>query len=51
VISRLLDGYNYFIKMDQETIEIVIFGRRGEVMIPAPATSVPPTKGILSRWR
>jgi len=46
VISRLLDGYNYVIKKDQETIEIVVFGRRGEVAIPAQ-----PTKGILSRWR
>jgi hypothetical protein len=51
VISRLLDGYNYIIKKDQETIEIVIFGRRGELTIPAPATRIPPTKGILSRWQ
>jgi|SRR6266446_456655 hypothetical protein len=51
VISRLLDGYNYVIKKDQETIEIVVFGRRGEVAISPPATKAPPTKGILSRWR
>jgi len=51
VISRLLDGYNYVIKKDQDTIEIVVFGRRGEVAIPPPATKAPPTKGILSRWR
>jgi hypothetical protein len=37
VISRLLDGYNYVIKRDQETIEIVVVGRRGEVAIPPPA--------------
>jgi hypothetical protein len=48
VISRLLDGYNYVIKMDQETIEIVVFSRRGEVSIPPPA---PPAKSIVSQWR
>src|SRR5262245_61082007 len=51
VISRLLDGYNYVIKTDQETIEIVVFGRRGEVAILTPATRAPAPKGILSRWR
>jgi hypothetical protein len=51
VISRLLDGYNYMIKTDQETIEIVVLGRRGEVAIPPPAAKAPPIKGILSRWR
>ena len=51
VVSRLLDGYNYVIKRDQETIEIVVFSRGGEVVIPTPATTAPPTKGILSQWR
>lgn len=42
VISRLLDGYNYTIKMDDsKTTEIVILGKRGEVVIP-PKT--PPGK-------
>ena len=45
VISRLLDGYNYVIKRDRETIEIV------EVSIPPPASSTPPAKGIVSQWR
>jgi hypothetical protein len=48
VISRLLDGYNYVIKKDRQTTEIVIFGKRGEVSIPPKE---PPAKGILSRWR
>src|SRR5262245_56451711 len=30
VIARLLDGYNYVIKRDGQTTEIVVFGRRGE---------------------
>ena len=51
VISRLLDGYNYVIKKDQETTEIVVFGKRGEVVIPPPAPKSQPDKGILSRWR
>jgi len=51
VIYRLLDGYNYVIKKDQETIEIVVFGRSGSATIPAQAITPLPTKGVLSRWR
>ena len=51
VISRLLDGYNYVIKTDQGSTEIVVFGRRGEVAIPPPAPKAPPPKGIVSQWR
>jgi hypothetical protein len=48
VISRLLGGYNYVIKRNQESTEIVVYGRRRDVAIPPKA---PPDKGILSRWR
>jgi hypothetical protein len=51
VISRLLDGYNYVIKKDQETTEIVVFGKRGEVVLPSVAPRALLDKGILSRWR
>jgi hypothetical protein len=51
VISRLLNGYNYVIKTDQGSTEIVAFGRRGEVAIPPPAPKAPPAKGIVSQWR
>jgi hypothetical protein len=51
VISRLLNGYNYVIKTDQGSTEIVVFGRRGEVAIPPPAPKAPPAKGIVSQWR
>jgi hypothetical protein len=34
VISRLLGGYDYVIAHDQGTIDIVVWGKRGEV--PAP---------------
>ena len=36
VVARLLDGYNYVIKRDQEAIEIVVVGRRGESAISVP---------------
>jgi hypothetical protein len=48
VVSRLLDGYNYVIKKDQGLIEIIVFGKRGEVAVPPKA---PMAKGALSRWR
>jgi hypothetical protein len=48
VVSRLLDGYNYVIKRDQDLTEIIIFGTRGEA---AAAPKAPPSKGPLSRWR
>jgi hypothetical protein len=49
VVARLLDGYSYVIKKDQDTTEIVVFGRRGEAAIPPKAPPAP--KGVLSRWR
>src|SRR5262249_24541775 len=50
VIARLLDGYNYVVKRSRPGVEIVVFGRRGEMAIPPPARSAPPS-GILARWR
>src|SRR5215469_13689577 len=49
VISRLLTGYNYVIRRDGEAIEIVVYGRRGEVAIPPPGPK--PPASFLSRWR
>jgi len=51
VISRLLEGYNYVIKSDRDTIEIAVLGRRGEVTIPPPAAKAAPAKGIVAQWR
>jgi len=51
VISRCLDGYNYVIKRNPETTEIVVYGRRGEVTIPpspsgaSPSDPSPSTQG------
>ena len=36
VVARLLDGYNYVIKKNQDTIEIVVIGQRGEKAIAVP---------------
>jgi hypothetical protein len=48
VISRLLDGYSYMIKKNEDATDIVIYGRRGGAAI---APKAPPAKGIVSRWR
>jgi hypothetical protein len=50
VISRLLNGYNYVIAHDQETIEIVVLGKRGEAFMPVQKPA-PSTKGIAAQWR
>jgi hypothetical protein len=41
VISRLLDGYDYVIAHDQGTIDLVVWGKRGEAPAPVqkPATT------------
>ena len=44
VISRLLDGYNYVIKTDQKSTEIVIFGRNGQAASPPPGAQGPGTQ-------
>lgn len=51
VISRLLDGYSYVMRKDQEAIEIVVFGKHGAAAVPPPAAKSPPPQDILSRWR
>lgn len=48
VVARLLDGYNYIVKNDGETAEIVVFGKRGDAPIVAPSSTA---KDITSRWR
>lgn len=48
VVSRLLDGYNYVIKKDQGLTEILVFGKKGEAVVPPKA---PVARGELSRWR
>ena len=61
VISRLLDGYNYVIKRNSDTIEVLVLGNGGNIAIPPPAVKpvVPVAaapnsaapKDVVSRWR
>lgn len=52
VIARLLDGYNYLVKVDQETTEISVLGSRGQAAIPpAPAAKAAMPPDVVSRWR
>jgi len=50
VIAHLLEGYNYLVKTDQETTEIVVLGTRGQAAIPAPVAKAAPSD-VVSRWR
>jgi hypothetical protein len=47
VIAEVLDGYNYVIKNDQGSIEIIVFGKRGSAAVAAPI----PVRGVASQWR
>jgi hypothetical protein len=38
VVARVLDGYNYVIKGNRGTIEVIVTGRRGEVAPRPPRT-------------
>jgi hypothetical protein len=51
VLARLLDGYNFIVKRDQDGIEVVVLGRRGDVAIPPAPPPPRPPKGVVSRWR
>jgi hypothetical protein len=51
VVSRLLNGYNYVIKADQEATEIVVLGRRGAAAMPPAAPKPAPAKSVASQWR
>jgi hypothetical protein len=48
IMSRLLEGYSYVIKTDQDGTEIVVFGKHGDAAV---APKAPAPKGVTSRWR
>ena len=50
VIARLLEGYNYVLRKEQDRTEIVVFGRRGEAAVP-PRPPKPATPSVISRWK
>jgi hypothetical protein len=53
VIARLLDTYNYVLKVDQETTEVIVLGSRSLVAIPSqsPALKAAVPPDVISRWR
>ena len=51
VMARLLNGYNYVIKIDRDLTEILVFGRAGEAAIAPKATPTIPAKTVTARWR
>jgi len=51
VMSSLLGGYNYIIRHDDEAVEIVVLGRRGERPVAGPSRPAAPAKSIAAQWR
>jgi hypothetical protein len=51
VLARLLEGFNYVVKTERDTIEVVIVGRKGERAIPIAQPPAPPGKSLASQWR
>jgi len=51
VISRILDGYNYVVKNQEGSTEIMVFGRRGEHAVAAPPPAPPPPRHSATEWR
>ena len=51
VVARLLDGYNYMIRIDRNETEIIVLGRGGEAAVMPKAKLAAPTKNATSRWR
>jgi hypothetical protein len=43
VISRLLSGYDYVIAHDQGTIDVVVWGKRGEAAAPVQKSATAPS--------
>jgi hypothetical protein len=41
VIARVLDGYNYVIKQDNATLDVIVLGKRGERAVPIAAPADP----------
>jgi hypothetical protein len=44
VVSRLLDGYNYVMKVDRDSTEVIVYGRHGDMLIvpSAPVDVIDP---------
>jgi hypothetical protein len=51
VVSRLLSGYDYVIKQDGRTVEIVVLGRHGASPLAAQAPAGASGKTFADQWR
>lgn len=51
VIAHLLSGYDYLIKHNGTTIDIVVIGRRGARAVASPPPPAAPAETAASRWR
>jgi hypothetical protein len=50
IIARVLDGYSYVVRHEGDTVEIVVFARRGVASIAVQAPPAP-VKTFASQWR
>ncbi len=50
VISRVLEGYSYVIRKDQDSFEVVVVGTNGARPVPVRAPA-PAGTNITSKWR
>ncbi|MFL6799896.1 MAG: hypothetical protein ACJ8F3_21085 [Xanthobacteraceae bacterium] len=51
VISRLLDGYSYFVHTEGEATVLVVLGRRGERAIAPPPPAAKGANDFAAKWR
>ena len=51
IVSRLLDGYSYWIKRRDTTIEIVVVGIRGEYAVAPNVPASSPVISLAAQWR
>jgi hypothetical protein len=51
IVSRLLDGYNYWMRKRDGTIEITVVGIRGERAVAASAVVAGPPRSLAAQWR
>jgi len=51
VLARLLDGFNFIVKTERDTIEVVVVGRKGDRAVPMAQPPAPASKSLASQWR
>jgi hypothetical protein len=51
VLPRVLDGYNYVIKKEGETIEVLVFGRQGDRPTAVEPPKPSPGRNSATQWR